>query len=148
MTGNVVYRGPLSKQPQTISDRLVNGALLPGVLVTDDGTDLSLAVAADQGEKVYVLGFREFYDQDITTAYADNDTAVAYEPLPGEVYQVRLAAATYAYGDKLVLGALGRLTKTLAAGDVFVAYFSDTAGAFSAGDLADVVIAAGGTEPA
>lgn len=148
MAGNKIYRGPVDKQPHTISERLVNGALLPGVVCTDDGTDLSLAVAADMGKKVYILSNREFYDQDVATAYADNDSAIAYEPLPGERYQVRVAAATYAHMDPLTLGASGRLTKVATIGDVTVAYFDDTAGAYSAGALADVIIGGGNTKHA
>mgnify|MGYP000976062425 CR=1 FL=1 len=148
MAGNVIYRGPIAKQPQTISNRTVAGAYLPGVLVTDSGTVLTIATAADMGEKVYVLANRDFYDQDVATAYASGDTGVAYEALPGEVYQVRLAAATYAKGEKLTLTASGYLTNVIAGGNVTYAYFSDTAGARTAGDLADVIWAgAGGTEP-
>ncbi len=149
MAGNVIYRGPIEKEPQTISDRTVAGAYLPGILVTDDGSELTVATASDMGEKLYVLSNRRFYDQDIATAYASGDTGVAYEPLPGEVYQVRLAAGTYAKGDKLTVGASGYLTAAVdsPAGDVVVAYFDDTAGTFSAGGLADVKIASAFTMP-
>lgn len=147
MAGNVIYRGPIQKEPQTIN-LPVAGAYLPGTFVTSDGAQLTQAAAADMGEKLYLLGNMRFKDQDIATAYTSGDTAVAYEVLPGEVYQARLAAATYAKGDKLTIGASGRLTKVATAGDVTVAYFSDTGAAYSAGDAADVIISAGGTEPA
>jgi len=141
MASNVIYRGPIAKEPQTIANRTVAGAYLSGILVTDSGTVLTVAVAADMGKKVYVLSNRRFMEQDVATAYDSGDTGVAYEPLPGEVYQVRLAAATYAKGEPLTLTANGYLTNTIVTGDVVYAYFSDTAGAYSAGDLADVVIA-------
>lgn len=140
---NVIYRGPVAKEPQTISNRVVAGAYLPGIFVTDDGTTLTVATAADMGKKLYLLSNREFQGQDVATAYASGDTAVAYEPMPGEIYQARMAAATYAIGDELTIGADGHLTKVATVGDVTVAYFSGTAGALSAGDLADVSIATG-----
>lgn len=147
MSGNVIFRGPIERQPRTLSDRTVAGAYNPGVLVTDDGSELTVATAADMGERVYVLGVRDFYGQGqdastapAATAYASGDTGVAYDPRPGDIFQCRVASATYAKGDKLTLAASGYLTKAVdsPAGDVVVAYFDDTAGAYSAGDLADV----------
>lgn len=142
MAGNVIYRGPVQKEPQTVTG-LVAGAYLPGILVTFDGTTFTVATASDNGEKLYVLGNRRFYGQSVATAYAAGDTGVAYEILPGEVYQVRLAAATYAKGDQLTIGASGYLDAAVdsPAGDVVYGYFDDTAGTFSAGALADVKIA-------
>lgn len=149
MAGNVIFRGPIERQARTISDRTVAGAYSPGILVTDNGSALTIATASDMGEKLYVLSNREYYGQDIATAYASGDTGVAYEPLPGDVYQVRLAAGTYAKGDKLTIGASGRLTAAVdsPAGNVVYAYFDDTAGTYAAGDLADVIIASGFTMP-
>ena len=148
MSGNVIYRGPIDSQPRTLSSRLVAGAYLPGTVVTDDGTNLNqTGAAADAEAKLYLLGVRDFFGQgqDVTTApadtpYASGDTGVAYEIAPNEVYQARLAAATYAKGDALTLGASGRLAAA-ASGEMVVAYFDDTPGAFAAGDLADVQIA-------
>lgn len=156
MSGNVIYRGPIERQPRTLSDRTVAGAYLPGILVTDSGSALTVATASDMGEQVYILGVRDFYGQgqDVTTAptataYASGDTGVAYDPQPGDVFQVRLANATYAKGDKLTLAASGYLTKAVdsPAGNVVVAYFDDTAGAYAAGALADVVWANAFTMP-
>lgn len=155
MSGNVIYRGPLDKQPRTVSDQVLAGAYKPGVICTSDGATLTVATASDMGERVYILGIRDFYGQwDATTApaetaYASGDTAVAYEPAPGDVFQVRLLNATYAKGDKLTLDADGYLAKAVdsPAGDVVVAYFDDTAGAYTAGALADVVWANAFTMP-
>lgn len=144
---NVIYRGPIAKEPQTIN-LPVSGAYLPGIMVTSTGAALTIATASDMGERLFVLSNLRFKDQDVATAYTSGDTGVAYEALPGEVYQIRLAAATYAIGDKLTLAASGYLTKTIAAGNVIVGYFNGTAGAISAGDLADVVIANGNTQHA
>ncbi len=52
-----------------------------------------------------------------------------------------MAAATYTYGQKLSVGAGGRL-EAAATGDLVVAYFDQAGAVLAAGDLADVVIAA------
>jgi len=155
MAGNVIYRGPIERQPRTMSDRTVAGAYKPGVLVTDDGSALTVSTAADMGEQVFVLGVRDFYGKwdastaPAETAYTSGDTGVAYIPQPGDVFQVRLLNATYAKGDKLTLDASGYLAKAVdsPAGDVVYAYFDDTGAAYSAGDLADVVWANAFTMP-
>jgi len=155
MSGNVIYRGPEGRQPRTISDQTLAGAYKPGILCTSDGAEMTVATASDMGEQVYILGVRNFYgDWDaaaapIETAYASGDTGVAYIPEPGMVFQVRLLNATYAKGDKLTLDANGYLAKAVdsPAGDVVVAYFDDTAGAYTAGALADVVWANAFTMP-
>ncbi len=137
---NVIYRHPVNQEPETVSNMTVAGAYLPGILVTEDGDEMTVATAADIEAELMILSNRQFYDQDIATAYASGDTGVAYRPKPGEVYQARLAAATYAKGDKLTIGASGYLTKTGNAERV-LAFFDGTAGAISAGALADVRIA-------
>lgn len=140
MAGNVIYRGPIQSEPQTVSDKTVAGAYLPGILVTESATEMTVATATDIEADLLVLSNRRFYDQGVTTAYAAGETGVAYRPQPGEVYQVRLAAATYAKGDKLTVGASGYLTKT-GLSERVVATFDDTPGALTAGALADVRIA-------
>lgn len=140
MAGNVIYRGPLKDEPETVSDKTVAGAYLPGILVTESATALTVATASNIEDNLLVLSNRRFYDQDVATAYASGDTGVAYRPRPGEIYQVRLANATYAFGETLTIGASGYLTKT-GFDERVIAFFEDTAGAYSAGDLADVRIA-------
>lgn len=141
MAGNVIYRGPIKDEPET-ANQLVAGAYLPGVLCTTDGTTLTIAGAADIEANLLLLSNRRFYDQDVATAYASGDTAVAYRPRPGEVYQVRVAATTYAKGDPLTVGASGYM-EDAATGERVLAFFEDTGAAYSAGDLADVRIANG-----
>ncbi len=137
---NVIYRGPIKDEPETVSDKTVAGAYLPGILVTESATEFTVATAADIEADLLVLSNRRFYDQDVATAYTSGDTGVAYRPRPGEIYQVRLAAATYAKGDPLTVGASGYLT---AAGtsERVIAFFEGTAGAITAGALTDVRIA-------
>lgn len=139
MSGNVIYRGPIKDEPETLN-LPVAGAYSPGILVTEDGSNLTVATAADARKELLVLANMRFKDQDVATAYTSGDTGVAYRPRPGEVYQVRLGAATYAKGDALTVGASGYLG---AAGlsTIVHAYFAGTAGTFTAGQLADVRIA-------
>ena len=139
MAKNVIYRGPIKDEPETVN-LPVAGAYLPGIMVTASATALTVATAANMEDELLVLSNDRFVGQDVATAYTSGDTGVAYRPRPNEVYQARLAAATYAKGDPLTIGASGYLTAA-ATTNLVVAYFDDTPGAFSAGDLADVRIA-------
>ena len=147
MAGNRIYRGPVTSgwQPRTIS-KPVTGALLPGSFVEETATNLVQLTTA-LAKLPMILSNLEFKDQDIATAYTTGDTGIAYHLEPGQVYQARVAAATYAKDAPLTIGASGRLTAATAATPV-VAFFSDTPGAKSAGDLVDVVIANTYTVPA
>ncbi len=131
---NVIYRGPAEHEPETINIPLA-AALLPGVFVTKDGA------AATTGEaRLFALGNRRFYDQDIDTAYASGDTGVAYRLAPELEFNMLTVAATFAEGDELTIGTGGALTAA-ASGDVVVA-FADEAKTTASGDLfLDVVIA-------
>ena len=148
MSGNVIYRGPVTSgwQPRTVSDKTVAGAYLPGTFV-EEAADTLVQLTTALGKLPMILSNLEFKDQDIDTAYTSGDTGVAYHLEPGMVVQARLAAATYAKDAPLTIAASGRLTAATAATPV-VAFFSDTPGAYSAGDLADVVIANTYTVPA
>lgn len=137
---NVIYRGPIKDEPETVSDKKVAGAYLPGILVTESATQLTVATGSNIEDDLLILSNRRFFGQDVATAYASGDTGVAYRPRPGEIYQVRLAGATYAKGDTLTVGASGYLEATSTAERV-VAFFEGTAGAVTAGALADVRIA-------
>lgn len=147
MAGNVIYRGPVTSgwQPRTIS-KPVAGAYLPGTFVEETATTLAQITTA-LAKLPMILGNMGFKDQDIATAYTSGDTGIAYRLEPGQIYQARLAAATYAKDAPLTIAASGRLTAATAATPV-VAFFSDTPGAYAAGALADVVIANTYTVPA
>ena len=148
MAGNVIYRGPVTSgwQPRTVTDKPVAGAYLPGTFVEETATQL-VQLATALAKLPMILGNMDFKDQDVATAYASGDSGVAYHLEPGQVYQARVAAATYTLNQPLTIGASGRLTAATAATPV-VAFFSDTPGAKSAGDLVDVIIANTYTVPA
>lgn len=138
MAGNAIFRGPIERQARTIN-KPVTGDLLPGTFVEETATNLVQLTTAI-AKKPLILTNLDFKNQDLNAAYVSGDTGVAYEPMPNDVFQCRLAAATYTKNQPLTIGASGRLTAATAA-TIVVAWFDDTPGAYAAGALADVVIA-------
>lgn len=136
---HVIFRGPPSRVARTIN-LPVTTAALPGSMVVVVGATLVVAVAADREKNLLILSNKDFFGQDVETVYTANETAVAYQPEPTLQFQVRLAADTYAVGDALSIGALGRLRKALTT-ETVIARFTGTAGAIVAGVLSDVEIA-------
>lgn len=136
---NKIIRGtPGNISPMTVC-LLVAGAYLPGLFVTSDGAELTVA-AAGTG-RLLLLGNAEYGGQDITTAYASGDTGVAYKLTPEMEVYARFDAGTYDKGDPLTVGANGRLVAA-ASDDVVNAYYDGTDGAtLSNGDFADAIIA-------
>ena len=138
MAGNTIFRGPITHQPISVS-KPVAGAYMPGTFVEETATDL-VQITTSLGKLPLILSTLDFKDQTVTTAYADEDTGIAFALVPGMVVQASLAGATYALNDPLKIAASGRLAAATA-GDIVIAFFSDTPGAYSAGALADVTIA-------
>lgn len=146
MSGNMIWRGRIDKQPHSLNLPTA-AAILPGTMVEQTASD-TLAVLTTATEKnFYVLGEMDVIGRSIATEYASGETAIAYEAEPKQIFQCRLASATYAKGDALTIAASGRLAAAGAA-QVVVAYFDDTPGAYAAGALADVIIANAHTNPA
>ena len=141
---NRIYRGPVDRQPHTVSDKPVAGAYMPGTFVLETATNLTQATTAVG--MLRILADRDFYGNPIgvatapnMTAYASGDTGVAYIIEPAQEYQAAVAAATYAFGQELTVAAGGRLAAA-ATGNPVVAFCkqADTA---AAGALIDVEIA-------
>lgn len=134
---NVIYRGPVEREPETIN-LPVSSALNPGIAVI-----ISAGKLTSTGTPVgrwFILGNRRFIGQAITTAYAANETGVAYRVEGEQEYNVRLAAATYSVGQELTIGT-GGVFKAAANGNQVVATFDEKAGrTLSAEGFADVVI--------
>jgi len=139
MAGNTIFRGPITHQPVSVS-KPVAGAYMPGTFVEETATEL-VQITTSLGKLPLILSTMEFKDQTVTDAYADEDTGIAFALVPGMVVQASLAAATYALNAPLKIAASGRLAAATTAGDIVIAFFSDTPGAYSAVDLADVTIA-------
>lgn len=134
---NVIYRGPIAREPQTIN-LPVAGAYLPGIFVTSDGAEFTQA--ADSLEKMFILSNLRAAGQDIATAYAADDTGVGYRFRPDEEYNVRFAAGTYAKGDQLTVDATGRMAAAGSA-SVVIAFYDGDGATLAAGDFDDIVIA-------
>ena len=141
------YRGPADRQPKTISDRTVNGALLPCTAVNVTATQFSQATSAS-AVRLALLANRDFHSSNagfynatepLLTAYVSGDTGVAYLLEPGQEYLWALAAATYTNGQELMVGASGRLTAATS-GNIVVAHYTGVTGAKNAGDLGEVMI--------
>ena len=131
-----IFRGPADRSPHTVS-LPVSGAYLPGTIVEETATALTqITTAVDK--RPLVLGNLDFKDQDTVTAYTSGDTGIAFIPMPQDVFMAAMAAATYAKGAALTVGASGRL-EAAGSGDVVVAFFDDTPGAYIADQLADVI---------
>jgi len=139
MAGNTIFRGPITHQPISVS-KPVAGAYMPGTFVEETATEL-VQITTSLAKLPLILSTLEFKDQTVTDAYADEDTGIAFALVPGMVVQASLAAATYALNAPLKIAASGRLAAATTAGDIVIAFFSDTPAAYSAGDLADVTIA-------
>lgn len=138
MAGNTIYRGPAERQPRSVT-KLVTGALLPGTFVEETATNLvQITTAADK--RPLVLVNAEWLGQDLLTAYVSGETGVAFEPEVNQRYNIAMAAATYSLNQPLTIGASGRLAAA-ATTERVIAYFADTPGAYTAGQLATVVIA-------
>jgi len=139
-----VYRGQIDDQPKTVTG-VTADTYQPATLVTYNGTTLTaatnVAATAATGARLFILDNLGFLGGDIDTAIASGDTAQAYRIEPEQEFMVEMAAGTYTYGQKLTAGAIGRLDAA-ATGDLVVAYFDQAGATLSAGDLADVVIAA------
>lgn len=137
MAANVIYRGPVEREPETIN-LPVAFAGLPGIFVKSDGAQLTQA--ADGEGRLFLLGNRRFYSQGPDEVYEANDTGVAYRLEPEQEYTARFAAGTYANGDPLTVNASGQMA---AAGvdTVLVAYYDGEGATLEAGDRDDIVVA-------
>jgi hypothetical protein len=141
--GSRAYLGPNDRQPKTVSDKTVGSALLPCTFVTE--AVASFAAATAWGPNIRLLIDRDYYSTDhydgtnpLLTAYASGDTAVAAVLEPTQKYLVAMAAATYTWGQEVVVAAAGRAAGAASSGVVIG--FTRFAGAKSAGDLGEIEI--------
>jgi hypothetical protein len=139
MAIEVIYRGPVAREAQAI-DLPVVGAYFPGIVVNINSTNKLVAATTGTG-RLLILSNRRFIGQDIRTAYAVNETGVAYCITPEQQYCVKVATGTYTQGQELTVGA-GGVLKAAVAGNV-VNFFFDRVidSTASAEGFADVVVA-------
>ena len=150
MSGNRIYRGPMHRQPETVSDKTVAAALLPGTFVVEGAATLTQATTPVG--LVRLLANRDFYStghldavNPLLAPYATGETAVAYKVEPGQQYNAAAAAATYTFGQELTVAAAGRVAGAIA-GNIVVG-FCQQAGVAGAGALIDIEISHFYTKP-
>jgi len=139
------YRGPNDRNYKTITDKTVGAALLPCTFVTESATAFAAATAF--GPNLRLLLDRDYYatpaqqftaTDPLLTAYASGETGQAAVLEPGQTYQIAMAAATYTWGQEVVVAAAGRAAGAASAG--VVVGFCRFAGARAAGELGDIEI--------
>lgn len=142
---NRIYLGPNDRQPKTVTDKQVIGALLPGTFVLE--RDTGLMPAATFSNLLRLLGEKEFYGDTpfdgtspLKVPYNDRDIGIAYILEPGQRYQAVVAAGAYSYGGALSVAASGRLAPS-SGGQVVVAYYKGQAGTIAAGETVEIEIA-------
>jgi hypothetical protein len=150
---NRIFRST-RRNPRTISDKTVTGALLPGTAVFVGQYTLTQASAVSGGH-LALLGDRDFMalssfaftSQDpLTIPYVSGENGVAYLVKPADEVQWAMAAGTYTYGQELTVAASGRLAAAVA-GNTVVAHYDQGGATVPAGFLADVCIANRYTKP-
>jgi len=135
---NVIYRGPVEREPETIN-LPVSATLSPGIFVKKNAGQLE--AAGGSAGRLMVLSNRRFYETDITTAYTADETAIAYRVEPEQEYQMLAATGNYSDQAELSCSADGKL-KAAVAGEVVLA-FVDGAKNLAAEGFLDVVISNG-----
>ena len=149
MSGNMIWRGRIDKQPHTVNLPMAAASVKPGTAMEVTAAGKLAVLTSAMKKNFYILGELDIIGRDVDTAYAADETAIAYECEPMQVYQCRMAAGTYAKGDALTIGASGYMTAASAISTAVVAYYDDAiTTARSAGDLADCIIANAHTTPA
>lgn len=134
---NVIYRGPVEREPETIC-LPVAGAYLPGTFVLSDAAKFDQA--AGSFGRLLLLSNRRMYTQTNVDAYEADETGIAYRVEVEQEFEAVLVAAAYAHGAPLTVVAGGVLSAAVA-GTKVVAYYDGVGETLAANGLADVVIA-------
>ncbi len=134
-----IYAGPVDRKPIVISDKTAGASgLLPGTWVTEGSATVAQATAI--GPMVRLLDQRDYYSQGqfdsndpLKVAYASGDSVRMIVPEVGQRLLCAVAAATYSFGQELVIAAAGRLAGAATSGRVRA--YALEGGAKNAGDL-------------
>lgn len=137
MVANVIYRGPIENEPETINLPVI-GAYLPGSFVNITAAN-KLESAPSGGGRPLILGNRRFTGQSVLTAYVADETGVAYRLVPDDEYCAILAAATYQRNQELSI--LNGTLRKSQAGDVVNFIYNEDERTLAAAGLADVLVA-------
>lgn len=126
MATNVIFRGSVENNKPTMDEAVAAAALLPGSLLfkssgqfaefdTDGGGD---------GVKLYVADLNTLLQKTTADAWASGDVTMAYEPKPGERYNMRVSAGQNitALDTPLAADGAGALRIGIPGTDVIVCY--------------------------
>lgn len=133
---NVVYRGPVEREPETISAAL-GAALKPAIFVKK--TAGKFVASADSKGRLFVLSNDRYLETDITTEMPADQTANAYRIEPEQEYYMLAVTGNYSDQAELSCGADGKL-KAAVAGETVLA-FVDGAKNLAAEGYLDIVTA-------
>ena len=122
-----VIRVALATDPAPIKvEKPAAEAILPGNLLAANSSGQFIKHAtANGGGRVFIADLN--MHDGVADAYATADTVQAYEPRPGEVYQVRMATGQALVKDVTPLTSTGAGRLDIASGtDVIVGYAFET----------------------
>lgn len=142
---NVIYRGPVEREPETINIP-VSGALLPGTFVVKDVSGSAAQASSGEG-RLMLLSNPRFLERDIETAYTSGETGIQYRLEPEQEYQAVAVTGNYADQSELTVNSSGQLAAATS-GDLVVAFVDGAKNITDATGFLDVVIATRYTKPA
>jgi hypothetical protein len=111
--------GPSTKYEERIA---AVATVKPGHLVKPNGTTVNQCILNAADNTVCEVAMEDVLQgKTLTEAYAIGDVVFTMQPQPGDVFQARVAAATYTEGQLLKAGANGQLVAVAAATDRVIA---------------------------
>jgi hypothetical protein len=111
--------GPSTKYEERIA---AVATVKPGHLVKPNGTTVNQCILNAADNTVCEVALEDVLQgKTLTEAYASGDTVFTMIPQVGDVFQARVAAATYTEGQLLKAGANGQLIAVAAATDRVIA---------------------------
>ncbi|NUL36634.1 hypothetical protein [Kosakonia sacchari] len=138
MVANVIYRGPVTREPLTVN-LPVNGAYNPGSIVYEANGKLVLSAGTEP--RWMILSNRRFTGQDVSTAYTSGETGVAYRVEGEQEYNAMLVGAAYTKGMELKRSASpAGAFAAAASGEQVVAVFDEADRTLATNGLGDIVI--------
>jgi len=95
MAKNTIFRGDVSITRPVQVEGIASAALTPGHLVFKGSGEYSVHATdgGGAGVRLYVVDKNTLLQQSVSETWASGDTALAYEPRPGERYNMVVAAS-------------------------------------------------------
>ena len=92
MATNVIYRGSVENNKPTQDEAIAAAELTPGMLLFKSSGEFALfnTDGGGAGVKLYVCDLNTLLQGGVTDTFASGDTAVAFEPKPGERYNMQV----------------------------------------------------------